>query len=1189
MATSDTADHNHEESIRSMRLKILYTFDGQNKTNHLARWPDVLPIRKISIDQTTTVGVVLLQTCLRAIIEASPELITGTNQDYTIYTHDFSESDYPLFGQGLLSRALSTFSPSSDSTPANPSKQLITGRVYHDAYGIFSSDVKETLEVRMKLVPVPTLDVESIKSICKCRQNFCAASYTSNVSEWDSLNQADLVARRKNCFSNNLTKCHKVGANQVTWDQPNTSRRLQKHLPFLFNCGITENSGNESTEDSDVMRRSPKNYKSSSKMSAKRVRDQKARMSTVEEIISSNEEIIDKSEAVESKKRFKKNKAQRNSSTTFERSPSLGVPAITSGSLRLLRPSTLDSSPNKICQTESSQSPKLASQIKEQKNVITKPKLKLRLRRNSLTTQESSLHLEKKSNQPNYPTQSIEVFPERNCTSSDTETPPGMTSSPPVMKPHTPRIRSITPCPSSPSLPQLPLSDSGYIIGNPNKNAGEINVVAPEMKGSENEAQKNIKNLKRRYSAFAKSSIKHLPMDFIIEEECPGPMDQLPTKMPVSHQHARARCAVSRNKSTMSDDTRMNTSLRQISRTPPFISNSQNQSINSNPPDPPDPGEKVISGRSESMIAPLPILIRETPKMTNTTSKDSFPRSKIPASDPILPHSRLQYSQNKSKLLDSVEVPIFKIPIPAQSKSLQPLNAGPASLVISQSFSKKEMIKQKLENAVANGEMPPFCCNCGAIETPTWRKAWSKEMKGQPGYFEYSDEPGRVTAIIILSRDSEGNPTSYNLIKKYLGKDESQDDYNEYLLCNPCGIWMSKYKTSRPEERWENNSDKTSKVEPKKRPTQRLSRSKKNQGSSLPTPASEASHMPSDSLFPLNEAVGCHEAPSSLELNSALFERQLLKQKEQAAGFMNNLNAKSKSSVPIKQPETQSSPVRSVGTRQSPIDLENDLGNTRRLLFPSPLKDMDSKIADEFISDNITKVKKVCSSGPDSKKVDEQNTTPKSSNENIDARILQLFDEDSKIDNQCLTITAPDLLTVDLFKTPPQKSPRYGVITRSMSRSSCSVKSSRRLKEFRQTSSNTHRCSTDIINDVYESPFTATLNQLISESNKSKSPVLNLDFGSLPAFSEAATSLDMDISFTIEDFFPDDILNSNPCPDLNFNLQENPVEDVTNINWQNLSCFNDKNMEDTITDISVKQESLVKSTENLDFETNRDC
>lgn len=97
---------------------------------------------------------------------------------------------------------------------------------------------------------------------------------------------------------------------------------------------------------------------------------------------------------------------------------------------------------------------------------------------------------------------------------------------------------------------------------------------------------------------------------------------------------------------------------------------------------------------------------------------------------------------------------------------------------------KKAAIKQKLEMAIANGEMPPYCSNCGAIETPTWRKAWSQEIQGAPGYYEYSDAPGAVTAVVIKTRDKDGTPTAFLTVKKYLGPKEKQEDFEEFLLCN---------------------------------------------------------------------------------------------------------------------------------------------------------------------------------------------------------------------------------------------------------------------------------------------------------------------------------------------------------------------------------------------------------------------
>lgn len=92
---------------------------------------------------------------LRRVI-FSPELVAKLGQDYTVYAYDYSEYETPLVGQGMLSWVLSSSSPSPNS-PANQSKTMITGRVCKNVMGLFSKDAQETLEVKLRLVPVPTV------------------------------------------------------------------------------------------------------------------------------------------------------------------------------------------------------------------------------------------------------------------------------------------------------------------------------------------------------------------------------------------------------------------------------------------------------------------------------------------------------------------------------------------------------------------------------------------------------------------------------------------------------------------------------------------------------------------------------------------------------------------------------------------------------------------------------------------------------------------------------------------------------------------------------------------------------------------------------------------------------------------------------------------------------------------------
>jgi hypothetical protein len=53
-----------------LAVKVLYTFDDENKSNCLARLPTALDIPTVSLDETTQLGVIELKTCIQAIVSA---------------------------------------------------------------------------------------------------------------------------------------------------------------------------------------------------------------------------------------------------------------------------------------------------------------------------------------------------------------------------------------------------------------------------------------------------------------------------------------------------------------------------------------------------------------------------------------------------------------------------------------------------------------------------------------------------------------------------------------------------------------------------------------------------------------------------------------------------------------------------------------------------------------------------------------------------------------------------------------------------------------------------------------------------------------------------------------------------------------------------------------------------------------
>ena len=146
-------------------VKVLYTFDEQSQTNCLARWHASLPIHTAFLDEKTQIGVVELKICLQAVVSASPELIGKLGHDFTVYAFDYSEYETPLVGQGMLSWMLSSAVPTE---PAHRSRKMVTGRVSRNVLGLFAGSSEETLEVKLRLVPVPhCLQSEYIQNMNK--------------------------------------------------------------------------------------------------------------------------------------------------------------------------------------------------------------------------------------------------------------------------------------------------------------------------------------------------------------------------------------------------------------------------------------------------------------------------------------------------------------------------------------------------------------------------------------------------------------------------------------------------------------------------------------------------------------------------------------------------------------------------------------------------------------------------------------------------------------------------------------------------------------------------------------------------------------------------------------------------------------------------------------------------------------
>ena len=247
----------------------------------------------------------------------------------------------------------------------------------------------------------------------------------------------------------------------------------------------------------------------------------------------------------------------------------------------------------------------------------------------------------------------------------------------------------------------------------------------------------------------------------------------------------------------------------------------------------------------------------------------------------------------------------------------------------------------------------------------------------------------------------------------------------------------------------------------------------------------------------------------------------------------------------------KSSPARWTGTIQGPVNVEEeDLGSTRRVLFPSPRDRGSPKVLGEVITNVVTvatdfRSPKKATMGLPSK----ENCRPAMNGEECDVDFLRLFEEEMARPSTPKRKSPSQ----NVFNTPTRHTPCHRPITRSVSRSLRSAKSPEELLLFQKTpsktpSTSTRRRSPRNHNEIFESPFTATLNQIMSDVNEHYSPTrgMQLDFPALPDLPDLESTAHTD--YTFDDFFSTDVHMPSSPPRVDFHLHEDSLT-MSNISW----------------------------------------
>ena len=709
-------------------MKVLYTFD-EDKTNCLARWPHPLDIRTAYLNPDTPVGVIELKICIQAIAVASPEIVAGLRQDYTVYAYDYSEYETPLVGQGMLSWILASASP-TPGAPANQSRTMVTGRVCKNAMGLFTNNSQEILEVKLRLVPVPTSrQSEYLESMKRYRDisrmmpiGFDPQAWTTFLQQnpgfiqqaMESRSQSPAVGIGQNSgygleHVQRLLNGEDGGQSSQSQARPPASRKQSfAHADFSQQPPrLPSPASSIASTAAAPKKRGRKPGPRYEENKRKRGKKAAAPPSTDPGYGTGDEPL----EEGPSKKRAKLTQAAWDGKQDFGKQPeSLRVAASTAASVRIHQPTAVRPGSNAPLDLDNQpRAPTPVANPAQGSNRPRMPVTKSNLGRHSMLAEIPP--------GPSYSPgpvseKAVHSSPEKSQAESS---PVDIASSPPVFPGH-----STTH--SSPRLPEFPRHFDG--------DSGFMSATFDEL--------------------FDEDELRPLDDDdyAVAAQYKKRPGLQGPLFEDIHNEEANA-----------------------------FMTD-----LSFNQPD------------QIHQIENLPMESKDHPdsQLQKTASSSALPPA-MPASDPVRP-STLHRSQTWSA---------SEAPHPASDVASSSVKGVAASRPVScnrarrqsdtgrhSGVKRKAHIQSKLASSIAAGEVPPFCDNCGAIETPTWRKAWSKIHSGTPEHVRISEEEGGIIAWQTLQTDNKGTICLYRIIKKTLAPQDQ--GFTEMLLCNRKHIFTKK-------------------------------------------------------------------------------------------------------------------------------------------------------------------------------------------------------------------------------------------------------------------------------------------------------------------------------------------------------------------------------------------------------------
>ena len=900
-----------ETATTAAKLKVYYTFDAEHKVDHLSRPPQSFQIQSATLDDNTTIGIIDLRSCLESVITSSPELVQFNESDYTVYAYDYSEPNTPLVGQGMLSKVW--------ADEGNANEAMVTGKITQSVMAKFKKNVEPFLEVKLRFTPIAS----SIQRGRSGSMSSVTEGIQSQFSSFSSLGPNNVDRPQSPADMSRLDSVqrtlHEGGQRRDSlyghsYGYSNTSRPSSRpgtpthHQQFL----PPQPGSTHSRQGSQFMIYQPP--------------PSHARRGSESGYWSADEGF----EEGPAKKRARVTKVQRAKKHDFniEQQPSsLRTAAMGASSLRIHQPAPLNPAAALQKGLSGEEPVRPPTPIaKATRKPTGGPRGRPPKNSRSQTTGPSSPL--KNSLQP-------PQFPDSN------------TSSPEETRDHLPNQSSLS-SPNMPSSPPLLPRDGQPDVTSPN--LPDQLAQQPQIDGNHDSGF---------FSAQADSTQ--------IDENGPKGDEFFGDDMHMQFDGDWSRLfdPSLAAAAEMEFDPEQNMEIPENHYTPVF----DEQSTYEGPTPQPEAAHKTDPSptpQPESQKIPTPILQQSSQPQQETNSQSDFRRPPLPA----LSFSQQPVATDKNGrpiptlLPRPPPAPTFQRsqsvlpPIPASDPGARPFQRSMtwtpdmSDAIMSDAGGPedgkqkgrkrvgKEQTKARLENAIANGGMPPYCHNCGAIETPAWRRGFIKHFTCPMETMPTSLSTGEMCYKEVVEKNTDG---SVKLWKGWKVERTENDDWQQINLCNPCGLWFHKQRTPRPAEKWQrkNRKEKRQRKRPPKPPRSRVQPSRSAAGNlTSDAPESDAQEPGSEDSSPADTSAedGADENNDAMTVDGG--DDSGPNQEPELPPMPKSMSAQlGRRTVMFAEVDVRlvkSSPL-ARGTAAEPIDLDLTPNKPlRRVLFPSP-------------------------------------------------------------------------------------------------------------------------------------------------------------------------------------------------------------------------------------------------------------